>query len=82
LGEHLLEADGVLREALDLGGPRASARPRILASLGHVAFLRGRREAGAALLVEARQEAEELHRRGLVVALDRMAEAWNSAPAR
>lgn len=70
------DAEGVLREALDLAGPTASERPRILASLATVARDEGRAEIANAHLDEALRIAQRGRRDELVSSLERMRESW------
>jgi serine/threonine-protein kinase len=76
LSGRLLDADGVLREALDLGGPRAPSRPRVLASLAQVAQQRGRPQAAAGYLEEALLIAAEAGRLEQVAAMHRLRQSW------
>jgi hypothetical protein len=70
------QADGVLREALDLAGPAAALRPRLLASLANVAFDRGRHAVAHATLEEAKRLAAERGRRDWVSAFGRLRDEW------
>jgi hypothetical protein len=80
LAGRLWDADGVLREALDLGGPRAAARPRILASLAQVSHERGRDEAANGYLDEALAIAAERGRLDLIAYYQRLRQLWSEEP--
>jgi serine/threonine-protein kinase len=81
LAGRLWDADGVLREALDLGGPRSPARPRVLASLAQVAQQRGRPQVAAGYLEEALLIAAEAGRLEQVAALHRLRHSWAETDA-
>ena len=55
----LTDADGVLREALDLAGPSGSDRARVLGALAHVAHERDRTGEAHGYLREALELAEQ-----------------------
>ena len=52
-GGSLTDAEGVLREALDMAGPSGQDRARVLGALAHVAHGRERRQEASAYLREA-----------------------------
>ena len=76
LGGEPVQADGVLREALDLAGPAAPLRARLLASLANACFDRGRLALAHSTLEEARRLAAERGRKDWVVAFGRLRDAW------
>ena len=80
LAGRLMDADGVLREALDFGGPRAAARPRILASLAQVAHERGRSEVANSYVDEALQIAADRGRLDLIAYYQRLRQLWSEEP--
>jgi serine/threonine-protein kinase len=82
LDGRLWDADGVLREALDLGGPRAEARPRILASLANVAHERGREETAVAYVTDALRIATDQGRLDWIASFERMRTQWNEGTDR
>jgi serine/threonine-protein kinase len=77
----LQQADGVLSEALDLGGPRASARTWLLASRAQVAFLLGRAELATARLKQSTDAAAQSGGHRLVSRIERIAAGWAKAGA-
>jgi serine/threonine-protein kinase len=77
LDGRLWDADGVLREALDLGGPRAEERPRILASLANVAHERGREETAVAYVTDALRIATDQGRLDWIASFERMRKEWS-----
>jgi hypothetical protein len=80
LAGRLWDADGVLREALDLGGPRAAARPRILASMAQVAHERGRHDVANSYVDEALQIAADRGRLDLIAYYQRLRQLWSEEP--
>jgi len=70
------DADGVLAEALNLAGPQAKERPRILASLANVARGEGRAGDAYAHLEEALTIAEKARQTELVDSLEQMRSRW------
>jgi len=74
----LLDADGILREALDLAGPSGRERARVLGSLASVAH--GRDRSGDALryLTEAIQHASTSGEHELVKSFEGMLRDWAS----
>lgn len=70
------DAEGVLREALDLAGPKAEARPRILAALAGVAYRAGDEDASDSHFVAALEAAEDEERFDLIDSLERMRASW------
>jgi serine/threonine-protein kinase len=65
----LTDAEGVLREALDLAGPSGQDRARVLGALAHVAHGRDRRREAQAYLKEALELARRSGSHELVVSL-------------
>jgi len=72
---HVTDADGVLREALDLAGPTGEDRAKVLFSLARIARLRQRHADAARYLREALELA---HRSGAVDLIKSMEEASRS----
>ena len=70
------DAGGVLGEALNLAGPQAKERPRILASLANVARGEGRAGDAYAHLEEALTVAEKARQTELVDSLEQMRSRW------
>jgi serine/threonine protein kinase len=72
------DAEGVLREALDVAGPSGSDRARVLGALAHVA--RGRQRSGDALdyMDQAIQAARESGAHDLVLAFTDTRRVWAS----
>ncbi len=65
-----LDAEGVLREALDMAGPSGSDRARVLGALAHVAHGRARQEEAQAYLREALELAARSKEHDLVSSLE------------
>ncbi len=76
LGESLavagafVDAEGVLREALDMAGPSGQDRARVLGALAHVAHGRARRQEAQAYLREALELASRANSPELVSSLE------------
>ena len=66
----LTDADGVLREALDMAGPSGQDRARVLGALAHVAHGRERRKEAQAYLSEALELATKSGSHELVTSLE------------
>lgn len=64
------DAEGVLREALDLAGPSGEDRARVLASLAHVAMGRERKQESQVYLKEAMELAQKSGAHDLVTSLE------------
>jgi Protein kinase domain/AAA ATPase domain len=75
-GGDLTDADGVLREALDLAGPSGSDRALVLASLAYVAKDRERSHEALAYLREATDIAKQASASDLISAFDVMRREW------
>lgn len=73
-----LDAEGVLREALDMAGPNGQDRARVLAALAHVAHGRERRRDAHAYLHEALELATRSHAADLVSSLEDLKRALAS----
>ncbi|HEY2515613.1 MAG TPA: protein kinase [Polyangiaceae bacterium] len=67
-----LDAEGVLREALDMTGPSGQDRARVLGTLAHVAHGRDRVQEALLYLVEAIELAHQSGSRDLVSSLEDM----------
>jgi serine/threonine protein kinase len=65
-----VDAEGVLREALDMAGPSGQDRARVLGALAHVAHGRERRQEAQAYLREALELANRSNARDLVSSLE------------
>jgi serine/threonine-protein kinase len=84
LGEELAragdlnDADGVLREALDLVGPSGSDRARVLGALAFVARERDRIKEATVYLREALELAKQSAANDLVISLERLHHDWMS----
>ncbi len=84
LGEALAEAgqygdaSGVLKEALDLGGPGSPERARLLHTLARVARQRGRREEAQTLLGQALSTAQGAEQTELVSAIETDRASWTA----
>jgi serine/threonine-protein kinase len=74
----LTDADGVLREALDLAGPSGPERARVLGSLAFVARERSRGTEATGYLREALEIAKQSAANDLVHSLERMRRDWMS----
>jgi serine/threonine-protein kinase len=73
---NLNDADGVLREALDLTGPSGRDRALVLGSLAFVARERARGAEASVFLHEALSLARQSAANDLVVSLERMRRDW------
>jgi serine/threonine-protein kinase len=73
---NLSDADGLLREALDLTGPSGKDRALVLGSLAFVARERARAAEATAFLHEAISLARQIAAGDLVVSLERMRRDW------
>ena len=84
LGESLatagafVDAEGVLREALDMAGPSGQDRARVLGALAHVAHGRSRRQEAQAYLREALELASRSNSPDLVSSLEDLQRALAS----
>ena len=65
-----MDAEGILREALDMAGPSGQDRARVLGALAHVAHGRERRQEAQAYLREALELAARSNSRELVSSLE------------
>ena len=65
-----IDAEGVLREALDMAGPSGQDRARVLGALAHVAHGRERRQEAQAYLREALELANRSNAHDLVSSLE------------
>ena len=74
----LTDADGVLREALDLAGPSGADRAHVLGSLAFVARERDRSTEATGYLREALELAKQSAANDLVSSLERMRRDWTS----
>lgn len=74
----LTDADGVLREALDLAGPNNVDRARVLGTLAYVAHQRERRSDADAMLREALDIARQSHHADLLSSLERLRHEWRT----
>jgi serine/threonine-protein kinase len=74
----LTDADGVLREALDLAGPSGPERAMVLGSLAYVAHERDRANEASLYLREAIDLAKQAAERELLGSLERMRRDWSS----
>jgi serine/threonine-protein kinase len=72
----LTDADGVLREALDLAGPSGKDRAMVLGSLAYVARERDRTSEATVYLREALDLAKQSAANDLVVSLESMRREW------
>ncbi len=72
----LTDAEGVLREALDLAGPSGPDRARVLGSLAFVARGRDRTIEATVYLREALELARSADAQDLLTSLDRMRREW------
>ncbi|MEZ4295781.1 MAG: protein kinase [Polyangiaceae bacterium] len=72
----LTDAEGVLREALDLAAPSGADRARVLASLAFVARGRDRTIEATVYLREALELARQSDASDLITSLDRMRREW------
>ncbi|MEO8876502.1 MAG: AAA family ATPase, partial [Polyangiaceae bacterium] len=84
LGESLavagsfVDAEGVLREALDMAGPSGQDRARVLGALAHVAHGRARRQEAQAYLREALELASRANSPDLLLSLEDLQRALAS----
>ncbi len=76
---YLTDAEGILREALDLAGPADSDRARLLEGLAKVARARERHPEARALLKEAIATAGRSGARELLVTLQQLESQWRAA---
>jgi serine/threonine-protein kinase len=76
---YLTDAEGILREALDLAGPADSDRARLLEGLAKVARARERHPEARALLKEAIATAGRSGARELLTALQQLESQWRAA---
>jgi serine/threonine protein kinase len=74
----LTDADGVLREALDLAGPSGVDRARVLGTLAFVAHQRERRSDADAMLREALEIARVSHHADLLSSLEKLRREWRT----
>ncbi|HEX9295406.1 MAG TPA: protein kinase [Polyangiaceae bacterium] len=74
----LTDADGVLREALDIAGPAGSDRAKVLRALATVAHERDRSGEALSYLREALEHASRSGAHELVASLEDMRRAWAS----
>lgn len=72
----LTDADGVLREALDLAGPSGVERAWILGVLAHVAFKRDRSRDAVMYFTRALENAKSHGATDLVASLEKMHHDW------
>lgn len=75
---NLADADGVLREALDLAGPSGHDRARVLRELANVAYHRERSREALGYLREALEHAARSGAHDLVASLEDMRRQWAS----
>jgi len=76
---YLTDAEGILREALDLAGPADTDRARLLEGLARVARARERHPEAVALLKEAISTANRSGARDLLVTLKQLESQWRAA---
>jgi serine/threonine-protein kinase len=69
-GGHFMDAEGVLREALDVAGPSGRDRAAVLGALAHVAHGRDRRQEAREYLREALDIASRSGAHELVTSLE------------
>jgi len=74
----LTDADGVLREALDLAGPSGPDRAKVLGALANVAHERARSGEAHNYLSEALEQASKSGAVELIATLEDMRRAWAS----
>ena len=72
------DAEGVLREALDIAGPSGTDRARVLEALAHVAHGRNRSDEAFAFIDEAIQVARKSGAHDLISSLRTTRKAWAS----
>jgi tetratricopeptide (TPR) repeat protein len=72
------DAEGVLREALDLAGPASPDRARVLGALAHVAHGRRRKQEAMGYIDQAIEAAKQSGSQDLVTALADTRRAWAS----
>jgi len=75
----LTDADGVLREALDLAGPAGVERAWLLGVLAHVAHKRDRAKDALAFYARALENAKAHGASDLVASLEKMRKDWAAA---
>jgi serine/threonine-protein kinase len=78
LAGDLTDADGVLREALDLAGPSGQDRARVLRALANVAHERERSGEALGYLSEALEHAARSGAQDLLASLEDMRRSWAS----
>lgn len=76
---YLTDAEGILREALDLAGPADSDRAKVLEALARVARARERHNEASALLKEAIATANRSGARELKSTLELLEQSWRAA---
>lgn len=76
---YLTDAEGILREALDLAGPADSDRAKVLEALARVARARERHTEATALLKEAIATANRSGARELKSTLELLEQSWRAA---
>ncbi|MBI2389477.1 MAG: protein kinase [Deltaproteobacteria bacterium] len=76
---YLTDAEGILREALDLAGPADSDRAKVLEALARVARARERFPEATALLKEAIATANRSGARELKTTLEQLEQSWRAA---
>ncbi len=72
----LTDADGVLREALDLAGPAGVERAWLLGVLAHVAYKRDRAKDAVMFYAQALENAKSHRANDLVASLEKMRRDW------
>ncbi|MCA9626395.1 MAG: tetratricopeptide repeat protein, partial [Myxococcales bacterium] len=72
------DAEGVLREALDLAGPSGTDRARVLSALAHVAHGRKRSDEAFEYINEAIEVARKSGAHELLLSLETMRRDWAS----
>jgi serine/threonine-protein kinase len=72
----LTDADGVLREALDLAGPAGVERAWLLGVLAHVAYKRDRAKDAVMFYAQALENARAHGAADLVASLEKMRRDW------
>jgi serine/threonine-protein kinase len=74
----LTDANGVLREALDIAGPSGQDRAKVLRALANVAHERDRSGEALSYLSEALEHASRSGAQELIASLEDMRRAWAS----
>ena len=74
----VVDAEGVLREALDIAGPSGTDRARVLSALAHVAHGRQRKGEALGYLEQAIEVARQSGAHDLVSAFSDTRRAWAS----